>query len=1535
MTSLIMHRRFPALFMSLCILLYTFVGIIPQQAFSASPTVTLVGSLQAAMGASSDWNPADPKTQMTDMGNGLYEITGTLPAGTYEYKFAINGSWAENYGADGVKDGGNIQLTVPSEQQVTFWFHYGTKKSANSTYYTPIESANMPRLVGNLQTALDAGSNWSPETSTALMYDTDFDNVYTFTGTLPKGTYEYKVTLGNSWAVNYGQNGQKDGPNLALKIVEATADVTFYFNNQTKQTTTNYIGQLTGTDDNIYWDNVKHDTHQSIYRDPFGAAKTGEPIRLRLSTRYNDLTSASISYWDDTQKKRFAAPLHKIGSNAQKENDYWEVTLKSDVPTRYWYHFILQDGKATAYYGDDPSQNGGTGKMVADNPADFQLTIADKNFKTPDWMKNAIVYQIFLDRFYNGDLKNDTRKDSVGSRGSDPIEHNKWTDLPDNPRLLEDKNNDGKPDWDNDGDGKPDYALAYDKDGNPIYNKDGKWSNDFYGGDLQGLREKLDYLQEIGIKTIYLNPIFNAASNHKYDTADYQRIDEMFGSKGEFIQLAKEAKDRGMTLILDGVFNHVGDDSVYFDRYGKFFNNLAYWGNDVNERNHHVGAYMAWKMQHRDQLSAEEQAKVPAWDPNVYSSPYEEWFTINSDGTYEGWWGYDSLPVIKSTNGSELNTGGQTGLNYGDFIIRNNDSVARQWVKMGSSGWRLDVAPELADSFWQAFRSYVKGDQKDTSGKMKFPNGEPIILAENWGDASSDLLGDKFDSTMNYRFRNAIIDFMLDQPFNDTDINHKPIDASELDSRLTEIYEDYPKEAFYAMMNLMDSHDTMRIKRVYGDLEPGVMLPEKLKNLTSAQIQAQNQLANNRMKLTWILQMGYPGAPTTYYGDEQGMTGYDDPDDRRSVQWDKEDKSLLAIYKKLAKLRNDNQVLKTGDLTTLYADQKTYIIGRSLVGDKDAVGRTDYITNYATNEKVIIKDVNGKAVVIVNKDQAKTIDVDVSSFARDGLVFVDKLNNDKEYTVTNGKLSVNVESMNGTILLAKTGQDLLPPNQVTDVRATLDSQNTRKVNLSWTPAADAASYEIYRSTIAGGNYERIGQVTVPGFSDQPNEPGQSYTYVVKAIDRAGNKSDLSNETTVVPYAPVGWAGNLTGKNTEHVIGYNNDITDAALEIWIGGLTNQPGPADNLVVQFGYGLKQDHSDWTWVPAEYKGEAGNNDKYGGSFTPNQVGTWYYGFRFSTKGVATSDSDWIVPSLTQYGKQDGSDDTRSVPVVANTDITAPPAAALTDSGVQNSRVSLSWIVASKDDIVAFHVLRKAADENSFREIARLTSEAASYVDTSVTNRTAYSYKVVSIDAAYNRTDSNIVSVTPNVVPVNVTFQTTVPYYTGTDFPVYLAGDLPGASWNPGAPDYQMTYKGNNVWEKTITLEEGMQIQYKYAKGSWDRVEKDMNGQEVNNRLLVVRDSGNGTMLVQDNVDRWRDMNLVVTEPANGTTTTQTQITVTGNAIPNSTVTVNNTPVTQAANGDFSTVVPLQLGTNEITVSFTADGFATATKKITVTRQ
>lgn len=1511
----------PALALLLVVLLlangWTAAWGMPVRAADDAPpvTVTLVGTLQQAAGASSNWDPEAPQTRMTHKGDGLYEWSGRLPAGTYEYKFAINGSWAENYGQDGARDGANITVTVPEEQDVTFWFSYRTKKSANSLVYAPIPEEKRPRLVGNFQNELGIGEDWKPETSTGFLRDDDFDQVYEALYRVPQGAWQFKVVLGTSWEDEHYGDGSGESGNATLAVVEPEgATVTFRYDHRTKRVTHDYVPPAGGPDNRLSAADLYHDTRDPVYRAPTGAVPTEQPVRLRLATKRGDAESVVLSYWDDRQKKRFSVPMRKVASDFAKQKDYWEATLTFSSPTVIWYHFVVRDGTARLYYGDNDTaaQDGHLGKAVSENPRDFQLTVYDKDFRTPDWAKHAVVYQIFVDRFANGNRENDRAKDAVGSRGSTPIEHNAWDDLPDNPRLL-------KPDgtccdFDDDDDGIPDYALKY-RDGQPVYDKDGQWGNDFYGGDLEGILQKLDYLQSLGVNTLYLNPIFEAASNHKYDTADYTRIDRMFGDNETFQRLAKEAKRRGMRIILDGVFNHVGDDSRYFDRYGKYYHDLRYWDGDERKRDQNIGAYFAWKMKHRDKLPPEERERVPAWDPAKHRSPYEEWFHIRDDGTYEGWWGFDSLPVIQAPGGSELNAGGQTGPNFGDFIIRNDDSIARRWIRMGASGWRLDVAPEVADDFWRAFRSYLKGPDKDKPGRLDFPNGEPLLITENWGDATKDVLGDTFDATMNYRFRNAVIAFLLDAPLHDGDAFHQPIDAKELDARLMELLEDYPREAAYVMMNLLGSHDTMRILRVFGDREPGVMHPDSvyLKGLTPEQVAKANARAKARLKLAWLLQVAFPGMPTTYYGDEAGLTGFDDPDNRRSYPWGKEDKELLKTFRKLMALRNEHLVLRTGDIRTLHAAGGTYVVGRSLVGDSDALGRTAYGVN-EVRKPIKVRNHNALAIVAVNKDGAKRLELDVSGFARDGLVFEDKLTG-RTYKVAGGKLALDVPAMGGAVLITRPGQDLVPPAAVRDLVATVAKDDPRAVHLAWSPVDGARRYAVYRSAVSGGGYERVAVVNEPVYRDVPPVPGQAYHYVVRAFDKAGNASADSNEATAVPYAPVGWLGNLSGTTGEHVIGYHR-AASARLEVWVDGLTNQPGPGPNLVVELGFGRQADRSDWQWVSAAYAGEAGNNDVYQATFVPDATGTWHYGFRLSTKGLHTQAGDWVYSGV------------QSFTVVAADDTTPPPSPVLAQPPVQNGRVTLAWSMPDTADVAAYHVERKGPGDPGFAVIARIPDPGATtYVDETVTNDATYEYRVVAIDAAYNRSASNIVTATPRLVPVAVTFRVRVPDYTGTDHPVYLAGTLPEATWNPGAEAYRMTYKGNNVWELTVTLEDGQRVEYKYARGSWDRVEKGRQGEEISNRELVVRDQGNGTMVVEDVVYRWRDLTLVVMEPRDGQVVTEPRVTVRGNAVPGSAVTVNGQTVDLDADGYFQHVVSLHTGENVLEVT---DG--TATRRVTV---
>lgn len=409
-----------------------------------------------------------------------------------------------------------------------------------------------------------------------------------------------------------------------------------------------------------------------------------------------------------------------------------------------------------------------------------------------------------------------------------------------------------------------------------------------------------------------------------------------------------------------------------------------------------VGAYEYWSAIYDlvNKGVAEESAKKQVEEKFISEgqvfSPYgfQNWFNIQNekvDGVYkyQSWWGYDSLPEIKSIPGeavdypSELNN-----KSFANYIMYDDDSVAKTWLKNGSSGWRLDVANEVDPEFWREFRNELKTGKKD----------EPLILGEIWDGASEYFLGDLYDSVMNYRFRGAMIDYL------------KSGNAEGAENQLNAVYEDYPKEAFYALMNLMGSHDTSRASYILGNGTDSFERAELDKNYNP-------KLGIQRLKLASILQMGYAGAPTIYYGDEAGVTGSKDPDDRRTYPWGNEDKDLIKHYQTIGKVRTDyHNLFSYGDMNHLYAKGDVLAFSRS---DKKNIGVV--LSNRGTEEKSVELDVEDKLI--------------------NGIKFTDQL--DKKYTTVSkdGKLTVTVPAMSGRMLVSDKGQNLKRPAVVTAVSA--------------------------------------------------------------------------------------------------------------------------------------------------------------------------------------------------------------------------------------------------------------------------------------------------------------------------------------------------------------------------------------------------------------------------------------------------------------------------------------------------------------------
>ena len=506
-------------------------------------------------------------------------------------------------------------------------------------------------------------------------------------------------------------------------------------------------------------------------------------------------------------------------------------------------------------------------------PYAFQITVYNKVFKTPEFLKGAMIYQIFPDRF-----SRDTSFDFDKMTSADPrverIYHKDWN---------EDVDTKGKPET-------------------------GYLACDFYGGSLKGIEEKLDYIKELGINVLYLNPIFEARSSHRYDTADYLNVDPILGGTESFISLQKACKERGIKIILDGVFSHTGADSRYFNKFDRYDG---------------TGAYKAYN-----------EGK---------ESRYRSWYNFyrNEDGSvgYESWWGFPDLPNVNEND-----------LSYRSFIF-GKDGVVDTWTSRGASGFRLDVSDELPDSFIRQMRDTVKA-KLGTEG---------AVIGEVWEDASNKcsygsyrdfMLGNTHDSVMGYTFRHIILDFLCGY-----------INADIANSRLEGFRERYPQQAYYAMMNLVSSHDVPRIMTALSkpcdtddrDVQREFKVSSK-----------DYEMISDLSRMAFAFQTCYIGASCIYYGDEVLMEGYKDPFNRRTYPWGRLDlrqQESLLYFRRIARLRIENACLRTGYYKTLMASYGTFAFVRYLKDGTDAFGN----------------EVSGsKAVVLMMNRSSEPVYVDVS-----------------------------------------------------------------------------------------------------------------------------------------------------------------------------------------------------------------------------------------------------------------------------------------------------------------------------------------------------------------------------------------------------------------------------------------------------------------------------------------------------------------------------------------------------------------------------
>jgi len=393
-------------------------------------TVTLVGSLQDELGCPGDWQPDCAATYLTyDSDDDVYQRTFTPPAGDYEYKVALDNSWAENYGRNAQRDGPNIPLAADGG---AIKFYYDHK----SHWITDNENSVIAVAPGSFQSELGCSGDWDPGCLRSWLQDPDGDGLYTFeTTALPAGNYEGKVALDESWDVNYGAGGVPNGPNIPFSVAFDHARVIFRYN-----ASTHVLSILTGPmpDNNVEWDGLRHDSRDTLYRTPGGAVPAGTPVTLRLRTFHNDVTGVNLRVYSLNANAQRLYPMSIAASDVECYDpvpagftcDFWSATLSNSDPDNFWYRFIVADGADADYYADNTSAlDGGLGRTT-DDVVDYSyaLTVYDPAFAAPEWAREAVIYQIFPDRFRNGRRDNDAR--TGDARYDDPVLALPWSALP-------------------------------------------------------------------------------------------------------------------------------------------------------------------------------------------------------------------------------------------------------------------------------------------------------------------------------------------------------------------------------------------------------------------------------------------------------------------------------------------------------------------------------------------------------------------------------------------------------------------------------------------------------------------------------------------------------------------------------------------------------------------------------------------------------------------------------------------------------------------------------------------------------------------------------------------------------------------------------------------------------------------------------------------------------------------------------------------------------------------------------------------------
>ena len=620
-------------------------------------------------------------------------------------------------------------------------------------------------------------------------------------------------------------------------------------------------------------------------------------------------------------------------AETERHFDYYETQIELSGG-KFAYHFEIWSGSLKVFFDS---------RGVVTEANEYYDFVVFPGFSPPDWSKGAVMYQIYVDRFCDGDPSNNVLEGEYTYIGQ-PVHRVEDWNTP--PSQMDVRN--------------------------------------FYGGDLQGVLDKMDYIKSLGVEVIYFNPLFVSPSNHKYDIQDYDHIDPHFGKivddggdllpQGQkenrlatryirrvagranltasdelFIKVVQEAHKRGMKVILDGVFNHCGSFNKWMDRERIY----------ENEEGYEKGAYVS-----------------PA-------SPYRNYFSFNNEngwpynGSYDGWWGHDTLPKLNYEGSEQLF----------EYVLR----IGAKWVSepFCADGWRLDVAADLGHSqdynhyFWKRFRKAVKE-----------ANPDALILAEHYGDKKAWLQGDEWDSVMNYdAFMEPVTWFLTGMEKHSDDFREDLLgNADSFWGAMKHHGATFSTPSMQSAMNELSNHDHSRFLTRTNHMvgRTGILGPDA----------ASRNINKAVFREAVVIQMTWMGAPTIYYGDEAGVCGFTDPDNRRTYPWGHEDKELIAFHRDLIALRNRHPVFKTGSIKIVDTDYNFIAYGR-----------------FNRNEQYLII-INNNASEISKKLTVWEIGTTRSGIMR--TVFQSGREGDsmtgKEYVLSGGILDITLPPKSGTIL---------------------------------------------------------------------------------------------------------------------------------------------------------------------------------------------------------------------------------------------------------------------------------------------------------------------------------------------------------------------------------------------------------------------------------------------------------------------------------------------------------------------------------------